>query len=68
MSHHKWRNHIEHLANGVLGTKMINWREVTFNWAERHQADELDVDVVNALINAAEKQLGAALRRRISVE
>ena len=63
MNHDDWCNHIEEQANKALDCKLINWREVSFNWAERFQSDEPEARTVEELIAAAKDQFNAALKQ-----
>ena len=66
VSHEAWCIRVEQRAHVVLGTKMINWREVTFNWAERYLDDEPMATTVDALIVAAQKQLNEAIKHIVT--
>ena len=65
MTYDDWCDHIEQVANKVLGTKMINWREVEFNWAERFRDGDPDATTADALIVAAQAQLAAAIKEAV---
>lgn len=63
--HDIWCEQIKRKANDFLGHSMINWREVSFNWAERYQDGDPEMTVVYALISAAQDQINQSIKEML---
>lgn len=60
--HDIWCEQVERKANELIGHRMINWKEVEFNWAERYLDDDPEMTVVYALISAAQDQINKSIK------
>jgi hypothetical protein len=55
----RYCTYVEDRANAIIGSKMINWRDVEFPWAENHLAFKAHSEAAMELIEAAKRQLMA---------
>lgn len=61
-NHYVWCKRIEQVACDVIGHRMINWKEVEFNWSERYLNGDPEITVVYALISAAQDQINKSIK------